>query len=625
MRNRQNPLRDPRPSPRGAQLPGGSFATLLTPRLAIAEQVIRYSESLLASVPAAPPTRSMSAQPKSPAPRAQRQAETLRRVVEEISSELELRPLLTRIVTHACELLDADDGSIGLYDAQKHVIRTEATYRMPAGEHGAEMGPGVGLAGAVLATGAPVLSDAYGSLANITLPELKDNPVIGVPIHGHGRLLGFFGIGARAPRRFDSADLESLQLFARHAAIAIENALRYRREQRRSERMELIARVSRLISSGLEPDDLVLTAAEVIHEVLGYPNVVIPLVAKGAPDYLLFRAHAGAYRDIFREPYTMPITRGICGVAVRERRAQIVNDIHNDPYYVSPPLPIEVTAELAVPIILGNEVFGVINIESLHPFHSDDEASIQIIADHLAVAIKNARLYAEARQAAVMRERQRLARDLHDSVSQVLSSISLIAQSLASAWKRDPVEGERRARRVEELSRHGFAEMRALLRELRPADASTSEPGETAGIDEVRRTGLASALRRLASLLAPETPEIHIDLTHYAPQALPNEEMLFRMCQEALSNAIRHSGARLVTIRSRLQDTAVCIVVEDNGCGFNSPDVQLTERGAREGGLGLHTLRERAIALGGAVTYESTLGHGTRVTFRIPRQDRIAT
>jgi signal transduction histidine kinase len=469
-----------------------------------------------------------------------------------------------------------------------------------------------------------VVSEAYGTLANITLPELKDNPVIGVPIHGHGRLLGFFGIGARPPRRFDSADLETLQLFARHAAIAIENALRYRAEQRRSERMELIARVSRLISSGLEPDDLVLTAAEVIHEVLGYPNVVIPLVQKGEPDYLLFHAHAGAYRDVFKEPYTMPITRGICGVAVRERRAQIVNDVHNDPYYVPPPMPIEVTSELAVPIVLGNEVFGVINIESLHPFHSDDEASIQIIADHLAVAIKNARLYAEARQAAVMRERQRLARDLHDSVSQVLSSISLIAQSLAPAWKRDPIEGERRARRLEELSRHGFAEMRALLRELRPADLGY-QPGEAAGIDEVRRAGLASALRRLASLLAPETPEIRIDLTHYAPQALTSEETLFRMCQEALSNAIRHSGARLVTVASRLEDTHLTLVVEDNGCGFILAEDRMGATQKRDGGLGLHTLRERAISLGGSVSYDSTPGHGTRVTFTLPRRDRTST
>lgn len=542
--------------------------------------------------------------------------------MEEISSELELRPLLTRIVRHACELLDADDGTIGLYDAQRNVFRTEAIYKMPARELGAEVGPGIGLGGAVLATQKPVVVEYYGQLADVTLPELKDNAVIGVPIHGHGKLVGFFGIGARPPRRFDGEDLESIQLFARHAAIAIENALRYRREQRRSERMELIARVSRLISSGLEPDELVITAAQVIHEVLGYPNVVIPLIVKGDPDLLLFRAHAGAYRNVFREEYTMPVTHGICGAAVRERRAQIVNEIHKDPRYVPPPLPINVAAELAVPIVLGNEAIGVINIESLYPFVDEDAASIQIIADHLAVAIKNARLYAEARQAAVMRERQRLARDLHDSVSQVLSSISLIAQSLAPAWRRDPAEGERRAARVEELSRHGFAEMRALLRELRPAQAGEYGESDRDTIAVVRRSGLASALRHLATVLAPETPEIRIDFGDYVPQQCGREEDLFRLCQEALSNAIRHSGARLVTLSARTGESALSVKVQDNGSGFDPLEIERAAERARQGGLGLHTLRERAHALGGTVTYDTAPGRGTCVTFTIPRKDR---
>lgn len=606
MRHRNHSLPGPHPEPQGSsQVPGVSFA-VLAPALAGAQPGIRY-------------TSPVSTQQN--LPRAERQAETLRRVVEEISSELELRPLLTRIVRHACELLDADDGTIGLYDPQKNVMRTEAIYRMPPRELGAEMAPGVGLAGAVLAEGKPVLVESYGKLAEVTLPELKDNAVIGVPVHGHGKLLGFFGIGARPPRRFDQDDLESLQLFARHAAIAIENALRYRREQRRSERMELIARVSRLISSGLEPDDLVVTAAQVIHEVLGYPNVVIPLIVKGEPDYFLFRAHAGAYRNVFREEYTMPVTRGICGAAVTERRTQIVNQIHKDPRYIPPPLPINVSAELAVPILLGNEAIGVINIESLYPFQDEDAASIQIIADHLAVAIKNARLYAEARQAAVMRERQRLARDLHDSVSQVLSSISLISQSLASAWKRDPAEGARRAQRVEELSRYGFAEMRALLRELRPTEESGTAPSDSSSIASVRAVGLAGALKKLTQLLAPETPEIRIDFNDYQPQDLAREEALFRLCQEAISNAIRHSGARLVTVTSRMADTAVSVKVEDNGSGFDPQEIARSAERARDGGLGLHTMRERAYALGGSVTYDTQPGSGTCVTFTIPRHD----
>src|SRR5687768_13946750 len=101
-----------------------------------------------------------------------REAEALRHMIEEISSELELRPLLTSIVTHACDLLGADDGSIGFYDPVKKVIRTEAVFRMPLREVGAEVGPGVGLAGAVLARGEPIVLARYDELPTITLPEL---------------------------------------------------------------------------------------------------------------------------------------------------------------------------------------------------------------------------------------------------------------------------------------------------------------------------------------------------------------------------------------------------------------------------------------------------------------------
>lgn len=332
-------------------------------------------------------------------------------ILEEIASELELRPLLTSIITRACGLLGADDGAIGLYVPHRHVIQIEAIHRLPEAEMGTEFEPGEGLVGRVLATGKPVILDHYGELDRISLPEHVGNAVIGVPITGpSGRLVGVLGIGARPPRRFGQNDLETLRVFARHAAIAIQNAQRYGREQRRTERMTLIARVARLITAGLEPDELVATAEQVIHDHLGYPNVVIPLLCRreGEQDYLLFRSHSGTYRDIFDTPCEQPISAGITGAAVTSRAAQIVNDVRKDPRYVAPPIPINVRTELAVPIMLGEEVFGCINIEGLNPFDEDDVTSIQIIADHLAVAIKNAHLSREARQAAVMRERQRL-------------------------------------------------------------------------------------------------------------------------------------------------------------------------------------------------------------------------
>jgi signal transduction histidine kinase len=538
-------------------------------------------------------------------------------ILEEIASELELRPLLTSIITRACGLLGADDGAIGLYVPRRHVVQIEAIHRLPESELGAEFEPGEGLVGRVLATGKPIIIDQYGDLDRITLPEHSCNAVIGVPIPGpSGGLVGVFGIGARPPRKFGQSDLETLRVFARHAAIAIQNAQRYGREQRRTERMTMISRIARVMTAGLEPEELVATAAQAIHDHLGYPNVVVPLIHRGEEDELVFRSHAGAYRDVFETPYRLPVSRGITGAAVTTREAQIVNDVRKDPRYVMPPLPINVRTELAVPIVLGEEVFGCINIEGLNPFDDDDVTSIQIIADHLAVAIKNARLSSEARQAAVMRERQRLARDLHDAVSQALSSISLMSQSLVSAWRRDPAEGERRARRLEELSRLAFSEMRALLRELRPDSAGQGvESTSTAGVADVKKLGLAAALQRFAIVLAPQTPSIRLDFSGYRPQSARLEESLYLIVREAISNAIRHSGANRVDVRATVDADVLTLSVQDEGRGFD-PAESPAERG--EQGIGLHTMSERAAVLGGICEIRSSPGRGTTVCIRIP-------
>jgi GAF domain-containing protein len=114
-----------------------------------------------------------------------RQREGLRQVIEEISSELELRPLLTHIVRHACELLEAHDGAIGLYDQERDAIRTEAVYRMPEEELGTELPPGVGLAGQVLLHRRPVAFQRYGDIPGYTLKELADNTVVGVCSNAH--------------------------------------------------------------------------------------------------------------------------------------------------------------------------------------------------------------------------------------------------------------------------------------------------------------------------------------------------------------------------------------------------------------------------------------------------------
>jgi GAF domain-containing protein/anti-sigma regulatory factor (Ser/Thr protein kinase) len=334
---------------------------------------------------------------------ADRRAESLRHLIESISGELALEPLLTRIVESAVTLLGAEDGTIGLVMERPGgpVIHTAAIYNMPVRELGAEMPPGVGLAGRVLLERRPVLLDRYGDLDQPVLHELHAHAVIGIPIWWGDVLVGFFGIGARPPRRFHEQDVETLALFARHAAIAIENARLFEAERRRAARISTIARIGRLIAGSLSLEQIFQTAVQAISELLQIAYAAAGIVDPDDEEQLLLVAQAGAYVDTVPDSYRQSIHEGLVGVAARTRQRIVVNDVARDQRYLPVLGADAICAELAVPIIVGNELLGVLNVESEHPLGEDDAEGIEIIADELGVAIINARLFAaEQRRAA---------------------------------------------------------------------------------------------------------------------------------------------------------------------------------------------------------------------------------
>ncbi len=541
----------------------------------------------------------------------------LRQMVEDISAELELAPLLERIVRSACQLIGADDGSIGLYDRRRDVIRTEAVYRMPERELGAEMGRGVGLAGHVLHTGTAVVI-RYGDLADITLPELAEHRVIGLPIHWRGQLVGFFGVGVAPPRHFGPEDLGLLELFARHTAIAIDNARRYSEEKRRAARFALLSKVTATISLSDDLDVLLQRIADAVHQTLGFANVDIPLIDPDDPQYLVIRIRGGDYKRRIQQVDRLPITTGIMGAAARERRTQVVNDVAADPRYVNPPGVIPACAELAIPVMWRGQVLGVLNVESDQPFDMLDVTSLEIVANHLGVAVQNVRLAADSREAAILAERQRLARDLHDNVTQILSSMSLLSQSLPQAWRRDPQEGERRALRVHELAQTGFAELRALLRELTPPDPGqemiSKGSRQLIGFERLRDEGLPAALEPLLQRMLPESIGLNMHFTDYVQQEQEHEEALYRVCQEAVSNAIRHAQACRIDVSTQITPRLLLLSICDDGIGIPS---------ARRKGLGLTSMRERLEALGGVLRILPRSPRGTVIECALPRRDRM--
>jgi signal transduction histidine kinase len=548
------------------------------------------------------------------------QIEALSRIVEEISGELDLDELLARIIEQACRLTGADDGAVGLHDRVRDVIRIAAVHNLPLRELGSELRAGQGLAGAVLKYGGPVMC-RYGDLPDILVPELADNAVIGLPVNWRGELIGFFGIGAKPPREFSADDVLLLELFARHVAAAIHTPHRYREEKRRAARFALIARIGAIIQAQLGSTQALLqSAADAIHDLLEYPNVDIPLIDPADPGTLIVSIRGGAYKHAIQQVDRIPITRGIMGAAAREKRSQLVNDVAADPRYVTPPGVKAPAAELAVPILRGDEVLGVLNVEGDAQFDAFDQQSLEIIADHLALAIQNARLHEQAKSAAVLNERQRLARELHDNVTQILSSISLLSQTLESAYRRDPAEGAKRVQRLQQLSQTAFAEMRMLLRELAPPaasgspDANVSRRSRTfAGLERLKEHALPGALKRLLEAMAPEDLALRLDFAQYTPQKLDAEETLYRVCQEAVSNVIRHAQSRKLIVSAAVTRDQIVLQVADEGRGIGNEF---------RPGLGLSSMRTRLETAGGHLRVTPNSPRGTLIEARLPRADR---
>jgi signal transduction histidine kinase len=302
----------------------------------------------------------------------------------------------------------------------------------------------------------------------------------------------------------------------------------------------------------------------------------------------------------------LPRQHGMLAVMLREGQPLRLADIRADPRFEGwPRAHPELTDILGMPIKDGDRVLGFIfaaNKIAGGGFTGRDEELLGLFAAHAAIALTNARLYERARQLSVLEERARLARDLHDAVSQKLFSIRVKARAASVLAGRDPAGGnpERAAAEMESvaaLAGAAQAELRAVIDGLAPPDISAS--------------GLTESLRRYA-LLAGKAHGVRV---RFAADDLPplgadREAALYRVAQEALHNALRHSGAAEFRVTVRAAARRVTLEVADDGAGF------VPERAS--GGLGLPSMRERAAGAGASLVIRSAPGSGTTVRLVMP-------
>lgn len=556
-----------------------------------------------------------------------RQQESLRQVIELISGELELRPLLTSIVVHACELLGADRGTIGLYDGAREIVRIEAEFNMPPGELGSEIPSGMGLTGQVAATGEIVWIGRYGDLEEPTRNEVLDDTVIGMPIYWRNHLIGVFGIGAEPPHQFQQRDVETLAVFARHAAIAIINAQLFAETQDNLEETRLLYETSHRISTAQEVDDVIKAYLKQVaaHGEYMCSIALYEFDERGERTAVVVRWQYSPEHGLNEIEIRFPYERDALDIPLDAGEEVLITDVMTDERV--PPSLREMQmgdgrpALAMIPLMVRGLRIGlvILSYPDVHFWIERNLRPYKVTAAQLATAIDGRQqqrlLLDRNRQLAVLEERQRLAYELHDSVTHVLFSLTLIAQTIAPAWRRSPEEGEQRINRILELSQLAMGEMRGLLTELRPQSPliSTQEmESYRPSLARLKEQGLPTALQRHLEEVARDGIEVQLTVEAYTRQPLELEEALYRIAQEGLNNVFKHAHADQVQISLGIAADIIYLTVHDNGIGFAGASEK------KSGGLGLKTMRERAQAVGGDVQVITTPERGTTVQTAIP-------
>ncbi len=446
---------------------------------------------------------------------------------------------------------------------------------------------------------------------------------MGLALKVQDRIVGELVLVHHKPNFFEKVEDNYIQIFSSLAAIALENTYLYQLEQERrqeSERRQKVAEglrdILKALNSNENLEDLLKFIVEQAHLMMGAD---LSIRYHESEDQPLSTVTSQSFpQDLFDVFSAFTVSSPLSELQTRLSRGEFVvdsdykaeiNQLKKSYYEKENPRVYEIMCSIAkhyacgliTPLLVRGKLFGSLRFfyRTYREFDEETTRLAMMIAEQAALAIENSTLRKEVQLAAVSNERNRLARELHDSVTQTLFSTSLIAEVLPRLYEVNKPEAEKRLNEMRQLARGALAEMRTLLMELRPnaiVEANSRELLKHLMDAYTGRTGISIQY----------SEKIDTETSLSGDQKL----VIYRVAQEALNNIAKHATPSAVKILFHVEPNQVNLMIEDNGVGFDPKEIQPEH-------FGLSFMYERAEGIGANIKILSQPGKGTQVQLTI--------
>jgi signal transduction histidine kinase len=455
--------------------------------------------------------------------------------------------------------------------------------------------------------------------------------VLSAPLKSHGQVIGVINTINKRWGQFGEDDIRLLGLLANQAAVAVERAQLYSEARKQVATLETVNDLALSVTASRSVKDTLTGGMEHIGKLLGASAAVVFLYNEKTRtlEYVAsYNMHPDHFVIVTNQPirvdqdYERPIA---ILQAYRTQHPYTIPDMSNPNYlgrwsaHLSDTMPnstlgpdnldtVNVRSLTALPLTVHDKRLGAMSLyfpeAQERDFRPDELRLFQSFANILALAVHNSQLVQQGSKLATVEERARLARELHDSVTQSLFSLNLTLRAARRSLASSPNKADKLFDDVQDLAQGALAEMRALIFELRP-QALVNE-------------GLVSALQKHAEAVRARSG-LKVNLQIIGDRRLPieSEEALYQIAREALHNVVKHAHARQAWVDLDLEGSDVRMAIRDDGRGFDTASL------TRDGGshIGTSTMRERSEAIGAELELKSYPGGGTEVFVRLPIRD----